>query len=216
MRVVGEMACDGYALVEGMLPVEACMATLHQISTDLRRAGRRLEDMQSSSPLTSQEAVQVYGYHYPPMLMLLWGLTPAMAMVCGRDLVPTYNYLRIYRAGDICRVHADRPSCEYSLSLTIAYADDLVWDFDIGRSATPALCGGIEEGFDGPYESLGMAVGDAVVYEGLTRRHGRIRPNPNRWSAHVFCHWVDRDGPHVGSAFDGNLDRFGPVELTFA
>jgi hypothetical protein len=28
-------------------------------------------------------------------------------------------------------------------------------------------------------------------------------PNPNSWSAHLFLHWVDRDGPHAAHAFDG-------------
>jgi hypothetical protein len=27
-------------------------------------------------------------------------------------------------------------------------------------------------------------------------------PNPNRWSAHLFLHWVERDGEFAGEAFD--------------
>ena len=42
----------------------------------------------------------------------------------------------------------------------------------------------------------------AVLYRGVQHRHGRIKPNPNRWSAHLFLHWVDRDGPHAAQAFD--------------
>jgi hypothetical protein len=47
-----------------------------------------------------------------------------------------------------------------------------------------------------------MQPGDAVLYRGTQLRHGRIEPNPNGWSAHLFMHWVDRTGPHAAHAFD--------------
>ena len=47
-----------------------------------------------------------------------------------------------------------------------------------------------------------MAVGDAVLYQGVHHHHGRTTPNPNRWSAHLFLHWVERDGPYADHAFD--------------
>jgi len=50
---------------------------------------------------------------------------------------------------------------------------------------------------------VSMKPGDAVLYEGVHHRHGRTDPNPNRWSAHLFLHWVDRDGPYRDHAFDG-------------
>ena len=31
-----------------------------------------------------------------------------------------------------------------------------------------------------------MEVGDAVLYQASHYPHGRIRPNPNAWSAHLF------------------------------
>jgi hypothetical protein len=37
-----------------------------------------------------------------------------------------------------------------------------------------------------------MNVGDAVLYRGVNHRHGRLRPNPNAWSANLFLHWIDR------------------------
>lgn len=47
-----------------------------------------------------------------------------------------------------------------------------------------------------------MRAGDAVMYRGVNHRHGRIEPNPNRWSAHLFLHWVDAKGPYAEHAFD--------------
>ena len=49
---------------------------------------------------------------------------------------------------------------------------------------------------------LPMGSGDAVMYQGVNHRHGRLQPNPNSWSAHLFLHWVDADGPHSDQAFD--------------
>ena len=56
---------------------------------------------------------------------------------------------------------------------------------------------------DESVSSLPMEIGDAVAYPGVTRRHGRAVPNINGSSAHLFLHWVDRDGPHAAQAFDG-------------
>jgi hypothetical protein len=125
-----------------------------------------------------------------------------MRGLTGRDLLPTYNYFRLYRKDDICRVHSDRPACEHSLSLTLGYSDGLVWAFEIG--AEPIVHPGpIENDFEGaPYATIAMRPGDAVLYRGVAHRHGRVTPNPNRWSAHMFLHWVDRDGPHAAQAFD--------------
>ena len=53
--------------------------------------------------------------------------------------------------------------------------------------------------------SVPMQPGDAVLYQGVHRHHGRTTPNPNRWSAHLFLHWVARNGPFSGEAFDKQL-----------
>ena len=63
-----------------------------------------------------------------------------------------------------------------------------------------------EEDFgDEAFTSLGMNVGDAVLYRGTNHRHGRIKPNPNQWSVHLFLHWVERDGRYADHAFDGQM-----------
>ena len=56
---------------------------------------------------------------------------------------------------------------------------------------------------DEPTTAIAMEVGDAVLYRGVHRAHGRTTPNPNRWSAHLFLHWVARNGPYADQAFDG-------------
>ena len=51
--------------------------------------------------------------------------------------------------------------------------------------------------------AVAMAAGDAVLYQGVHHHHGRVTPNPNRWSAHLFLHWVERNGAYADYAFDG-------------
>jgi hypothetical protein len=125
-----------------------------------------------------------------------------MRELTGRDLLPTYDYFRLYRKDDVCRIHSDRDACEHSLSLTLGYSEGQIWPFEIGTNPISAP-GPIENDFGGdPFSSIAMNPGDAVLYRGVHHRHGRVAPNPNRWSAHLFLHWVDRDGPYAGHAFD--------------
>jgi hypothetical protein len=42
-----------------------------------------------------------------------------------------------------------------------------------------------------------------------------MTPNPNGWSAHLFLHWVDREGPYREHAFDGNVTS-APVNFSFS
>ncbi|MGD9968073.1 MAG: hypothetical protein AB7T59_16255 [Hyphomonadaceae bacterium] len=213
MQVGGDYRAQGYAHVEGLIPAEVADAFLHRLGADLPNLTTRFL---TNAPITRKVSIDLYAQDYPPMLQFLWGLTPAMRELTGADVLPSYNYFRLYRKGDICRVHSDREACEHSISLTLGYSDGLAWPFEIGRDAIEAP-GAIEDDFAGAaYASLIMRPGDAVLYRGVAHRHGRLQPNPNRWSAHMFLHFVDRDGPHAAHAFDGIAnDRTPRGEIDF-
>jgi hypothetical protein len=199
MNVHGNYQTDGYAHVEGLIPAEVAEAFLRQIKADLPNATRQFI---TNAPIIRRTSIDIYASDYPPMLQFLWGLTAAMSGLTGRDLLPTYNYFRLYRKGDVCRVHSDREACEHSLSLTLGYSDGHTWPFEIGTQPISEP-GPIRDDFGvDPFRSIAMQPGDAVLYRGVQHRHGRIAPNPNRWSAHLFLHWVERDGPHAAHAFD--------------
>ncbi|MDP8993774.1 MAG: hypothetical protein M3N07_02145 [Pseudomonadota bacterium] len=192
----------GYAKVEGLVPEELARAFLHQMQVDLRQSGLTLRQFSASPKLLSKPAIEIHGSRYKPMNTFLWGMTPAMCQMTGLDLLPTYCFFRIYQAGDICRIHSDRPACEHSLSLTLAYGDGVPWDFQVGRTPLDQAKPFAESFGSEPYASVTMAPGDAVIYKGPRHRHGRITPNPNQWSAHMFLHWVDKNGPHASDAFE--------------
>jgi hypothetical protein len=216
MQVEGNYAENGYALVRGLLAPEICTAFLNQMKADIASTGAAIESIKRTGPLLRAENVEIYGFHYPPMLALLWGLTPAMSQLTGRTLLPTYDYFRMYREGDVCRVHNDRLSCEYSMSLTLDYSDGVPWDLEIGSKRIAEPNSHVAEDFEGaPFVALSMEPGDAVLYEGVYHRHGRTTPNPNQWSAHLFMHWVDSAGPLAGHAFDGNAALTQPANFAF-
>jgi hypothetical protein len=215
MKMLGSYHDDGYAHLQGLVPVEVAQAFLQNLKADIGPAPIPVSRAPGHSGLLARPAFEVYGHHYPPMLHFLWGLTPIMSRIVGRELLPTYDYLRIYRAGDVCKVHSDRYSCEHSLSLTLGYSDDQPWHLDIekGRSEPSSR---IDADFGGEaFSSVPMNVGDALLYQGVHHRHGRTLPNPNRWSAHLFLHWVDREGPYRDHAFDGQI-KPAKVDFSFA
>jgi hypothetical protein len=199
MNIQGSYQSDGYAHIQGLISAEVAEALLRQIKCDLPQATRQFI---TNAPIIKRTSIDIYASDYPPMLQFLWGLTPSMCELTGRDLLPTYDYFRLYRRDDVCRVHSDRDACEHSLSLTLGYSDDCVWPFEIG--VEPILeAGPIEDDFGAAaFRTIAMRPGDAVLYRGVQHRHGRVSPNPNRWSAHLFLHWVDRNGPHAAHAFD--------------
>lgn len=190
----------GYLFRPNLVPVEVAAALLDQFWRELHGGG--LPFAVQSNPVLPNPALELHGANFPAITAFLWGLTPTAASVCGCDLLPAYAFFRLYRKGDRLRVHHDRAACEHSLSLTLGYSDDLPWPFDIGRTAADGRPPAEDFG-DEPHSTIAMQPGDGLFYRGMDRRHGRVLPNPNQWSAHLFLHWVERDGRHRDQAFEG-------------
>jgi hypothetical protein len=202
----------GYVLLPGLVPADITGAYLRLLKSAINRAAE--PPTMDPSPVLTKRTYEIYGYQYLPMLTFLWGLTPTIRKLTGLDLLPTYAYTRVYQRGDTLRVHADRDACEHSLSLTLGYSDGIDWPLDMGleRLELPIP---ILDTFQGmQHISLSMRPGDAVLYRGVQRAHGRLMPNPNRWSAHMFLHWVERNGPFSHCAFD-NVAMDSAVDFVF-
>lgn len=199
-------ARKGYALVKQAVPAEVAglfLSITQQAMGNVREQQARFAV--GMEPL-NMPAYDVYSSDYPSALTFLWGLTPYAETLTGKRLLPTYCYFRAYQKGGVCLVHSDRPACEHSMTLTLGSSHGKVWPFSVGvkRLEGDALANskvapdfGTDE-----YSTVEMQPGDAVLYQGVHHRHGRLDPNPNAWSAHIFLHWVDRDGPYKEFAFD--------------
>lgn len=214
MDASAKYADEGYVLLEHLITGEVAQAFLQGLKQDIGDDAISLSNISDCSNLLDRPAFEIYGHHYKPMLYFLWGLTPIISEIVGRDLLPTYDYLRIYREGDRCRVHSDRQSCEHSLSLTLDYSDGEAWPLEIGRDRQSEPNARVTEDFGNESNvPITMQVGDGVLYQGVHHRHGRMTPNPNLWSAHLFLHWVDANGPYRDHAFDGQIK---PAKVNFA
>src|SRR3546814_1001535 len=97
----------------------------------------------------------------------------------------TKLFRSIYRKDDSCSVHSDRPSCEHSVSLTLAYSDDLPWPLEVGSVRVDGEGPCFEDFGDEPFSAIEMKPGDAVLYRGIDLRHGRTQPNPHRSEEHT-------------------------------
>lgn len=215
MDVVGDYNRDGYAHLKELIPPEIGQAFLQHIAGKLGDGPIPLSGLDQHPNLLLRPAFEIYGHHFAPMLFFLWGLTPIVSQIVGRELLPTYDYFRVYREGDVCRVHCDRFSCEHSLSLTLDYSDGAIWPLEIGTERREPSARVDEDWGDEPFTPIAMQVGDAVLYQGVEHRHARTSPNPNGWSAHLFLHWVERNGAYAEHAFDGQL-KPAPVNFRFS
>jgi len=91
----------------------------------------------------------------------------------------------------------------------LASEGDAAWPLDIGSAATPFAERRVGDFVEGEgFASIPMRPGDAVLYRGSRRRHGRMTPNLNAWSAHLFLCWVERDGAFAEHGF-GAADPAG-------
>lgn len=213
MKVHGDYYANGYAHLEGLIPLALTREFLANLRSDLDHSKMSLQAMLKPADQLARPAVELYGFQYKPMIMFGWGLTPIMEHLTGRTLLPTFSYFRAYQRDDVCWIHSDREACEHSLSMTLAYSDDKPWALEFSRERQQRR-EPLATDFQGkPYGSVSMAPGDAVLYQGVDYRHGRITPNPNRWSAHMFLHWVDSAGPHRGLAFDKQGIGANPVDF---
>ena len=128
---------------------------------------------------------------------LLEHLRPRFEEICGRHLLPTYSYFRLYKRGDALARHRDRPACEFSVSLNIGQVPADPWALYV-------------EGQSGPCE-FRLSPGDGVLYRGIEQAHWRDQFEGQRL-IQIFLHYVDRDGPHAGEKYDGRVSLMRPGE----
>src|SRR5207253_8639312 len=178
-------AANGYALLPHFFTPLVLEVFHGKLQADLNLKGD--PKFVSRTALLTKPALEVYSRLYAPMAAFHWGVTPAVANIAGCELIPSYAYFRVYQQGDVCLVHSDREACEHSLSVMIELSDGQPWPLCVGTTLIEQGPAPVEADFGGDeFVSLPMSAGDAVMYRGVDHKHGRLQPNPNRWSAHLF------------------------------
>lgn len=115
---------------------------------------------------------------------------PTIEKIVGKKLIPTYSYCRIYYPGSVMRMHRDRPSCEYSATLTIG-VDGIPWNIFFK-----------EEKSNRDLE-IYMPPKTMIVYKGCELYHWRNEcTKETKKQYQCFLHYIDADGPYKEYALD--------------
>lgn len=108
-------------------------------------------------------------------------LTGLYSSITGKNLVPSYSYVRKYFKGNNLGQHIDRPACQYSATIMIDSDRNEQWPIYVVNPNTNEK----HEFFQSP--------GDILFYKGEDVPHGRDYLDTHEWSSHIFMHWVDAD-----------------------
>jgi hypothetical protein len=122
-------------------------------------------------------------YGDPVYESLMVSKTKKMSEICEKELVETVSYWRMYTYDATLKMHSDRPSCEYSVSVMID-TDNTPWPFIAGES------------------SIDMKPGDGVIYKGCELKHGRPDPFKGDYHIQAFLHYVDKNGKYKDWIYD--------------
>lgn len=124
-------------------------------------------------------------------------ILPLMEKAAFKPLYPTYIYGRFYREGFTLPEHTDRPSCEISTTITIAYGDrDEPWDFFCRTHLGEDLHVVIE-------------CGQGWVYQGCIEPHWRKELDKG-WQLQMFFHYIELGGPIHKQALENGHDFSEP------
>jgi len=108
----------------------------------------------------------------------------------GEELLPSYNYCRLYRKNEMLLKHIDRPSCEISFTVTLDY-EKAPWPFYIQQ--------------DGQAVPIILNRGDICVYYGHDVVHWRDQMTHQNWQTQAFFHYVKKNGAYTNHAYDNEL-----------
>lgn len=127
-------------------------------------------------------------YADPAMETTLIKLQSIMEANTGLELFPTYSFYRVYRPGDVLKIHKDRPSCEISATVCFNYNyENYQW---------PIFMEGTE---------VKQEPGDMVIYKGTELKHWRDRfenAQEDAWHVQGFFHYVNVKGPYADFKYD--------------
>ena len=133
--------------------------------------------------------VSKYAYYADPLVeVMLIKCKDAIQEVCGKELIPTYSYSRIYQPGEELEPHVDRPSCEVSVTINVANTGEI----------SPIYM----QYADNSESQHMLNPGDAVIYKGCEATHWRLPMKQGQLNVQFMLHYVDKNGPYASYAKD--------------
>jgi hypothetical protein len=140
------------------------------------------------SPNETELVTKISYYADPLIETVLKQSLPIVEELCGKELLPTYSYCRVYQPGEELKPHVDRPSCEISTTVSVAYKGDVssIWTHYKSND---------------PLEHV-LNPGDAVIYKGCEAKHWRVPLKNDQLVVQFMLHYVDKNGPNASYAYD--------------
>lgn len=132
-------------------------------------------------------------YSDPLVEVILEKVCPIVSDIVGKELFPTYSYARIYTDGDELKKHVDRPSCEISLTVSVAYKGNKTPIFLLSPKTNDAA-------------SYILDPGDAIIYKGCEVFHWREPIGKEDIVVQFMLHYVDKYGKFKNYKFDNRED----------
>lgn len=172
---------NNYVLLSEVISEEEA-ARLTKYMFDLKESGATENDPQC--PLSDA----IYGA--PEFDNLLQKLTEPLSHHLGVKLLPCYTYARIYRPGEVLKMHKDRPSCEVSGTMTLGFDGKSIWPIYFDEEKR---------------HKVDIGIGELAMYKGCEVAHWRPEFK-GTWQVQVFLHYVNADGPYAHHYADGRKE----------
>jgi hypothetical protein len=147
-------------------------------------------------------------YANPVIESLLLYCKPKIEHLTGMELAPTYSYFRIYKPGDVLERHTDRPSCEVSATVTLAFL-----------SKEPVDPWAIYfKKVDGNEVRVVLNPGDATIYRGRELEHWRepFEGGESCFQVQAFLHYVDKNGQFYPMFENDQRPKIGIKKTSFS
>lgn len=181
---------DGYEIVDAVISNESAklLSTEFDILRDNIFASNNI-DLNSVGFCNDPQVKKSFSWYgaYCFESLLLYA-KPTMEKITGKKLYPTYSYARIYYNGATMESHVDRPSCQYSATLTVD-VDSEPWEIWM-------------ENLKGESFPIKIPVGSMLVYRGDLLNHWRNEYKGTK-QTQAFLHYVDADGEYANNIYDG-------------
>ena len=183
---------EGYQVVNGVIsPQTAELLSLEfQILRDNHHYNNSIPLNSTTGWHNDGQVERAFAWYAPYCFeSLLLYVKPVMELITGKTLHPTYSYARIYYNGATMAKHIDRPSCQYSATMTISVDETGPWDIWM-------------KNFTGDAKPITLNVGDMVVYRGDQLEHWREDPYKGNRQVQCFLHYVDAEGEYAHNIYD--------------
>lgn len=182
MNNVSKFDEDGYIFIKGLIDPDTISIISQYLENKIKR-GEWVEGSEGPGHTSN------YFYYADPLIetVLLRCKDHIETVVC-KELLPTYSYSRIYQPGEALRPHIDRDSCEYSVTVSVAYKGE----------NSPLY---MHYKYNEPSKFL-LEPGDGVVYKGREAIHWRQPLKKEQLVIQFMLHYVDKNGEFSNLLFD--------------